>query len=82
MQKAMAGGFALQERVVPGDVTYEALPHGARLTFTTKEVDRTEQFRAQVRARVDLMTKDNCAMMDDARNDAEGPSGSGEDGTP
>jgi len=64
MQKAMAGGLELRERLLPGDVTYEPLPHGARLTFKSTGADKTEEFRTQVRARVDQMTKDNCAMME------------------
>ena len=64
MQKAMADGFALRERLLRGDVAYEPLPHGARLTFKTRDGDKTEEFRTQVRARVDQMTKDNCAMME------------------
>jgi hypothetical protein len=64
MQKAMAGGLELRERLLPGDVTYEPLPQGARLTFKSREADKTEEFRTQVRARVDQMTKDNCAMME------------------
>jgi hypothetical protein len=64
MQKAMSGGLELRERLLPGDVTYEPLPHGARLIFKSKGADKTEEFRTQVRARVDQMTKDNCAMME------------------
>jgi hypothetical protein len=64
MQKAMADGPALRERVTPGDVAFEPLAHGARLTFTTKAAGTIEEFREQVRARVDQMTKDNCAMME------------------
>jgi hypothetical protein len=33
MHKAMSGGLELRERLLPGDVTYEPLPHGARLIF-------------------------------------------------
>jgi hypothetical protein len=64
MQRAMAGGPALGERLLPGDVTYERLPHGARLTLTSRDSDKTVEFRQQVRLRVDQMTHDNCAMMD------------------
>jgi hypothetical protein len=65
MHSAMPGGQQMQGRMIAGDVKYEALPNGARLTLTPKDPAKLVDFRAQVRARVEQMKKGNCSMMEE-----------------
>lgn len=54
----------MQGGAIGGDVKYEALPNGARLTLTPKDPAKLAEFRAQVRAHVEQMKKGNCSMME------------------
>lgn len=55
----------MRARMIPGDVKYEAIPAGARLTLTPKDPAKLAEFRAQVRSHVEQMKKGNCAMMEE-----------------
>ena len=55
----------MQGRMMPGNITYEAIPNGARLTLAPKDPANISEFRAQVRAHVERMKEGNCSMMRD-----------------
>ena len=50
--------------IIAGEVKYEALPTGARLTLTAKDPARVAEFRTQVRSHEEEMKKGDCAMME------------------
>ena len=64
MHRMMADAPRMRDHMIQGDVKYEALPKGARLTLTPKDPARLAEFRIQVRARVEEMKKGNCSMME------------------
>ena len=64
MQALMERESPMKERLLPGVVKYEVLANGARLTLTPKDTSKLQEFRTQVRSRVDEMAKGNCPMMD------------------
>jgi hypothetical protein len=43
----------MQSRMMPGNVTYESIENGARLTLTPKDPAKIAEFRAQIRAHVE-----------------------------
>jgi len=50
-------------KMMPGLAKYEAIPNGARLTLTPKDPAQLTEFRKQVRAHVERMTKEGgCSM--------------------
>jgi len=55
----------MQARMMPGNVKYESIEDGARLTLTPKDPAKIDEFRAQIRAHVERMKKGNCSMMGD-----------------
>jgi hypothetical protein len=65
MHTGMPAGQSMQGRMIAGDVTYGALPNGARLTLTPKDPAKLADFKAKVRTRVEQMKKGNCSMMEE-----------------
>jgi hypothetical protein len=53
----------MMPEMMPGTVKYEAIENGARLTLTPKDPAKLTEFQTQVRARVEVMKKGNCSMM-------------------
>ena len=53
----------MRHGTLPGTAEYEAIPNGARLTFTAKDPAKLKEFRAAVRTRVEAMKKGDCSMM-------------------
>jgi len=64
MQALMARESPMLERLLPGDVKYETVAKGARLTLTPKDAATLDEFRTQVRVRAGEMARGNCPMMD------------------
>jgi hypothetical protein len=50
-----AGGMMMRRNLTPGTAIYEAVPGGARVTLTPKDAAQLDEYRAQVRARVNMM---------------------------
>jgi hypothetical protein len=65
MHTMMSDAPQMNARMIPGDVKYEAIAGGARLTLTPKDPAKLAEFRSQVRTHVEQMKKGNCAMMEE-----------------
>jgi len=61
--KDMPMGTPTAQSMLAGDVTYEVLAKGARLTFKPKDQTKLEEFRKQIESRVEMMKKGDCTMM-------------------
>jgi hypothetical protein len=50
-----ASRMMVGRNLVPGTAVYEAVPGGARVTLTPKDAAQLDEYRAQVRAHVNMM---------------------------
>jgi len=60
-------------RVPAGEVAYEELAKGARLTFKAKDTADLTEFRRQIESRVEQMKKGDCNMMGTMMQDVDHP---------
>jgi hypothetical protein len=54
----------MHRNMMPFSAVYEAIPDGARLTLTSKDPLKLEEFRQKVREHAAQMKKGECAMME------------------